>query len=51
VLLSLPAALTTFRALAPRESVALNPLVRSTARLHLHFGLLLALGLTLDALV
>jgi hypothetical protein len=36
--------------LKPGEAAALNPLVRTAARLHLHFGLLLALGFLLDAL-
>jgi 1,4-dihydroxy-2-naphthoate octaprenyltransferase len=47
VLLSLPAAWASLRPLAEREAVALNALVRNSARLHLHFGLLLALGLLL----
>ena len=32
-------------------SVALNPLVRNAARLHLHFGMLLALGYALDVVL
>jgi 1,4-dihydroxy-2-naphthoate octaprenyltransferase len=49
VLGSLPAAIVMLKALAPREALALNPLVRGSARLHLHFGLLLALGCALAA--
>jgi len=45
-----PAALAHLRALRAREAAALNPLVRGAARLHLHFGLLLALGLLIDTL-
>ena len=45
---AIPASLTTFRLLQPRESQVLNPLVRSTAKLHLQFGLLLALGPALN---
>jgi 1,4-dihydroxy-2-naphthoate octaprenyltransferase len=48
VAIALPAAWSLFKALRPREAAALNPLVRGTARLHLHFGLLLALGLLLN---
>jgi 1,4-dihydroxy-2-naphthoate octaprenyltransferase len=51
VVLALPAAVSHLRALAAKEAAALNPLVRTAARLHLHFGLLLALGFVLDALV
>lgn len=46
---ALPAAVVHLRALAAREAAALNPLVRSAARLHLHFGLLLALGYLIEA--
>jgi 1,4-dihydroxy-2-naphthoate octaprenyltransferase len=48
VLLSLPAALRTFRAVKLIDAVALNSLVRGAAMLHLHFGLLLALGFLLE---
>lgn len=48
-LFALPAAGLTFRALRHREALALNALVRAAGRLHLHFGLLLALGLALAA--
>jgi len=51
VLLALPTAWGTFQAMKAREASALNPLVRGSARLHMHFGLLLALGLLIDALV
>ena len=50
VVLALPAAVSHLRALPPREAAALNPLVRTAARLHLHFGVLLALGYLLEAL-
>lgn len=46
---ALPAAVTHLRALQAKDAAALNPLVRSAARLHLHFGLLLALGLVIAA--
>jgi hypothetical protein len=36
--------------LKEREAVRLNLLVRNSARLHMHFGALLALGLVLEAL-
>lgn len=49
VALALPAALSHLRALAAQEAATLNPLVRTAARLHLHFGLLLALGYLVDA--
>jgi 1,4-dihydroxy-2-naphthoate polyprenyltransferase len=48
-LLALPSAVSHLRALQAREAAALNPLVRTAARLHLHFGLLLALGFLIDA--
>jgi 1,4-dihydroxy-2-naphthoate octaprenyltransferase len=51
VVLAVPAALGHLRALAAKEAAALNPLVRTAAKLHLHFGLLLALGYLIDALV
>jgi 1,4-dihydroxy-2-naphthoate octaprenyltransferase len=50
VLGALPAAVKMAQALKAREAAALNPLVRGAARLHLHFGLLLATGLLIDAL-
>jgi 1,4-dihydroxy-2-naphthoate polyprenyltransferase len=49
VLGAIPAALITLRALKEREPAALNLLVRNSARLHMHFGALLALGLLLEA--
>ncbi len=51
VLLALPAAIATIRALRETEAARLNLLVRNAARLHLHFGLLLALGYVIEALV
>jgi len=51
VLLALPSAWSALRLLREREAAGLNRLVRATATLHLRFGLLLALGLLLDALV
>ena len=45
VLSSLPAALMTVNALREKESRALNLLVRNSARLHMQFGVLLAVGL------
>ncbi|MGE0058719.1 MAG: 1,4-dihydroxy-2-naphthoate octaprenyltransferase [Dehalococcoidia bacterium] len=50
VLLAVPSARGHLRALAAREAAALNPLVRTAARLHLHFGLLLAVGYLIDAI-
>ena len=50
VLGSLPATFVMLQSLKAREAMALNPLVRGAARLHLHFGLLLALGCALEAL-
>lgn len=50
VLASLPAAFMTLRALQETESRALNVLVRNSARLHMQFGVLLALGLLFEAL-
>ena len=44
VLGAIPAAVITLRSLNAHDAMALNPLVRSSARLHLHFGVLLALG-------
>ena len=46
--LALPATISTFRALREHDAVALNALVRRTARLHLQFGSLLALGFLLN---
>ena len=51
VLLALPAAWSTLQELREHDAIVLNRLVRNSARLHLHFGLLLALGLALDAVV
>lgn len=48
---ALPAALSHLRCLAAREAGALNPLVRTAAGLHLHFGLLLALGYAIEAVI
>lgn len=48
---ALPWAWTTGQALAETQPAALNRLVRGTAALHLRFGVLLALGLVLDAVV
>ncbi len=48
VLASLPAAFLTLRALRETETMALNALVRNSARLHMQFGVLLALGLLLE---
>jgi 1,4-dihydroxy-2-naphthoate octaprenyltransferase len=50
VLVALPAAWATLRVLRETEPVRLNLLVRNSARLHMHFGLLLALGLAIEAL-
>ena len=50
VLLSLPAAYMTLRVLKETESRALNLLVRNSARLHMQFGALLALGLLAETL-
>lgn len=50
VLGALPAAWLTVRVLKEREPVRLNLLVRNSARLHMHLGLLLALGLAIEAL-
>jgi 1,4-dihydroxy-2-naphthoate octaprenyltransferase len=46
---SLPAAAMTVRALKETDSRALNALVRGSARLHMQFGVLLALGLGIEA--
>lgn len=48
---ALPAALMTLRVLKETEPVRLNLLVRNSARLHMHFGGLLALGLAIEALI
>ena len=50
VLVSLPAAWMTLSALKETDSRALNLLVRNSARLHMQFGALLALGLLFEAL-
>jgi 1,4-dihydroxy-2-naphthoate octaprenyltransferase len=50
VLGALPAAWMTVRVLRETEPVRLNLLVRNSARLHMHFGVLLALGLVIEAL-
>jgi 1,4-dihydroxy-2-naphthoate octaprenyltransferase len=50
VLASLPVAYATLGALKETESRALNLLVRNSARLHMQFGVLLALGLLADTL-
>jgi hypothetical protein len=50
VLGALPAASLTVRMLRETEPVRLNLLVRNSARLHMHLGLLLALGLAIEAL-
>jgi 1,4-dihydroxy-2-naphthoate octaprenyltransferase len=47
---SLPAAAMTVRVLKETESRALNLLVRNSARLHMQLGVLLALGLAIEAL-
>ncbi len=47
---AIPAAVITLRSLNAQDAMALNPLVRSSARLHLHFGVLLALGCLTAAL-
>jgi 1,4-dihydroxy-2-naphthoate octaprenyltransferase len=46
---SLPAAVMTLRVLKETDSRALNALVRGSARLHMQFGVLLALGLVIEA--
>lgn len=51
VVVAVPSAIKHLRALKAREAAALNPLVRTAALLHLHFGLLLALGFVIEALV
>jgi 1,4-dihydroxy-2-naphthoate octaprenyltransferase len=51
VVLSAPAAYRTVKALELREARALNLLVRNSAQLHMHFGLLLALGFAIYAVV
>jgi 1,4-dihydroxy-2-naphthoate octaprenyltransferase len=50
ILGSLPAAAMTLRVLRETDSRALNALVRGSARLHMQFGALLALGLAVEAL-
>ena len=49
VLGAIPAAILTLKMLEEREAVRLNLLVRNSARLHMHFGALLALGLLIEA--
>jgi 1,4-dihydroxy-2-naphthoate octaprenyltransferase len=49
VLGAVPAAVATLRTLKEREPARLNLLVRNSARLHMHFGLLLALGFVIKA--
>ena len=51
VVLSVPAAYRMVKALELREARALNLLVRNSAQLHMHFGLLLALGYAIHAAV
>jgi len=51
VAFSVPAAVVMVKALNATEARALNPLVRNSARLHMHFGLLLALGYAIHAVV
>ncbi len=48
---SLPAAAMTLRVLKETDSRVLNALVRGSARLHMQFGVLLALGLVIAAVV
>ena len=50
VLGALPAAWLTLQVLRETEPVRLNLLVRNSARLHMHLGMLLALGLAIEAL-
>ena len=50
VLLALPTAWQTVQVLKETEPVRLNLLVRNSARLHMRFGVLLALGLAIAAL-
>jgi 1,4-dihydroxy-2-naphthoate octaprenyltransferase len=50
VLGALPAAWLTVRMLRETEPVRLNLLVRNSARLHMHLGVLLAVGLAIEAL-
>jgi 1,4-dihydroxy-2-naphthoate octaprenyltransferase len=51
VLFSVPAAVVMLKALQATEARELNALVRNSARLHMHFGLLLALGYAIHAVV
>ena len=46
---SVPAAVASLRALRETDSRALNALVRASARLHMQFGLLMAVGLVIEA--
>jgi 1,4-dihydroxy-2-naphthoate octaprenyltransferase len=48
VLLALPAAATTLRLLKERQALRLNALVRASAKLHMQFGVLLAVGFLID---
>ncbi|HLF71077.1 MAG TPA: 1,4-dihydroxy-2-naphthoate octaprenyltransferase [Dehalococcoidia bacterium] len=50
VALAAPAAIATLRELRHRDAATLNGLVRASARLHMHFGMLLALGFVIAAL-
>ena len=50
VIVALPSAWSTAQVLKEREAQKLNALVRGAARLHLHFGVLLTLGLLADLL-
>jgi 1,4-dihydroxy-2-naphthoate polyprenyltransferase len=50
-LLAIPTARSMFRELRYRDAAALNPLVRGSARLHMHFGLLLAVGCLSDLVI
>jgi 1,4-dihydroxy-2-naphthoate octaprenyltransferase len=50
VLASLPAAYLTVNALKQTDARALNLLVRNSARLHMQFGMLLAIGLLIESL-
>ncbi|HEX5140446.1 MAG TPA: 1,4-dihydroxy-2-naphthoate octaprenyltransferase [Dehalococcoidia bacterium] len=47
---AIPAAASTLAMLREQDPMRLNLLVRNSARLHMHFGALLALGLVIEAL-
>ena len=47
---AIPTAVRHLKALSRDSAAVLNPLVRTAAQLHLHFGVLLALGFLVDAL-